>query len=95
MARDIQFDAQCDLAALVYDAPNKADRLLREFVQNLTGNGYRVIGLIQTRLGEGGTAVTVLPTAETISLAPAKAPPQARRSTRLATWRRRPRASTA
>ena len=36
MARDIQFDAQCDLAALVYDEPSEADRLLREFVRDLT-----------------------------------------------------------
>ncbi len=69
MARDIQFDAQCDLAALVYDEPSEADRLLREFVRDLTDKGYRVVGLIQTRLGEGGAAVTVLPTGETIALA--------------------------
>ena len=70
MARDIQFDAQCDLAKLlVDDEPNEADLLLREFVHDLTDNGYRVVGLIQTRLGEGGTAVTVLPTGETIALA--------------------------
>jgi hypothetical protein len=69
MTRDIQFDAQCDLAALVYDEPNEADRLLRAFVRDLTGSGYRVVGLIQTRLGEGGAAVTVLPTGETIALA--------------------------
>jgi hypothetical protein len=69
MARDIQFDAQCDLAALVYDEPSEADRLLREFVRELTDNGYRVVGLIQTRLGEGVAAVTVLPTGETITIA--------------------------
>jgi 2-methylisocitrate lyase-like PEP mutase family enzyme len=38
-------------------------------VQELTGSGYRVVGLIQTRLGDGAAAVTVLPTGETIPLA--------------------------
>jgi nucleoside-triphosphatase THEP1 len=73
MARDIQFDAQCDLAALVFGKPDEPDRLLREFVQHLTSGGYRVVGLIQTRLGDGGAAVTVLPTGETIPLAPTHA----------------------
>jgi nucleoside-triphosphatase THEP1 len=69
MAREAEFDAQCDLAALVYGQPDEPDRLLREFVQDLTGRGYRVVGLIQTRLRDGGAAVTVLPTGETIPLA--------------------------
>jgi hypothetical protein len=69
MTPEIRFDAQCDLAALVYGTPEEADQLLREFVQELTGGGYRVVGLIQTRLGDGGAAVTVLPTGETIPLA--------------------------
>jgi hypothetical protein len=69
MTPEIRFDAQCDLAALVYGAPEEVDQLLREFVQELTGGGYRVVGLIQTRLGDGGAAVTVVPTGETIPLA--------------------------
>jgi hypothetical protein len=70
MARQApEFDAQCDLAALVYGRPDEPDRLLTEFVQDLVTRGYRVIGLIQTRLGDGGAAVTVLPTGETIPLA--------------------------
>jgi nucleoside-triphosphatase THEP1 len=71
MARETEFDAQCDLAALVYGRPDDPDRLLQEFVQDLTSRGYRVVGLIQTRLRDGGAAVTVLPTGETIPLAPA------------------------
>jgi hypothetical protein len=71
MARQApDFDAECDLAALVYDRPDELDRLLREFVQDLMAREYRVVGLIQTRLGDGGAAVTVLPTGETIPLAP-------------------------
>ena len=37
-----------------YGAPDEADQLLREFVQDLTGSGHHVVGLIQTRLGDGG-----------------------------------------
>jgi nucleoside-triphosphatase THEP1 len=64
------FDAECDLAALVFGKPDEPDRMLAEFVQDLVTRGYRVVGLIQTRLGDGGAAVTVLPTGETIPLAP-------------------------
>jgi len=64
-----EFDAQCDLAALVYGRLDEPDRLLREFVQDLMNRGYRVAGLVQTRLGDGGAAVSVLPTGETIPLA--------------------------
>jgi len=63
-----RFDAQCDLAALVYREPNDADRLLRRFADALTGRRYRVVGLIQARLAHGGSAVTVLPTGEVIPL---------------------------
>jgi Protein of unknown function (DUF2478) len=65
-----EFDAECDLAALVFGRPDEPDRLLAEFVQDLVTRGYRVVGLIQTRLPDGGAAVTVLPTGETIPLAP-------------------------
>ncbi len=64
-----EFDAQCDLAALVYGQPDEPDRLLREFVQDLTNRGYRVAGLVQTRLDDGRAAVSVLPSGETIPLA--------------------------
>jgi hypothetical protein len=71
MAREAaRFDDQCDLAALVFGKPDEADRLLSEFVQELMIEGHRVVGLIQMRLGDGGAAVSVLPTGETIPLAP-------------------------
>jgi hypothetical protein len=71
MAREAaEFDDQCDLAALVFGRPDEPDRLLREFVQELAVCGHRVVGLIQTRLDAGSAAVTVLPTGETIPLAP-------------------------
>lgn len=75
MAREaVEFDAQCDLAALVYGKPDEPDQLLREFVRDLATCGYRVVGLIQTRLDDGAAAVTVLPTGETIPLAQRRGP---------------------
>ncbi|HEY6257528.1 MAG TPA: DUF2478 domain-containing protein [Xanthobacteraceae bacterium] len=71
MAREAaKFDAQCDLAALVFGKPDEPDRLLSEFVQELMIQGHRVVGLVQTRLDDGSAAVSVLPTGETIPLAP-------------------------
>ena len=71
MAREsVQFDAQCDVAALVFGKTDEPDRLLREFVQDLMIRGHRVVGLIQTRLCDGAPAVSVLPTGEMIPLAP-------------------------
>jgi hypothetical protein len=47
MARQaVKFDAQCDLAALVFGKPDEPDRLLTEFVHELTVHGHRVVGLI-------------------------------------------------
>jgi len=65
----IEFDAQCDVAALVYRKSDEADRLLSDFGQNLASSGYRVVGLTQTRLANGSAAVVVLPTGETFALA--------------------------
>lgn len=42
------FDAQCDLAALVYERDQDPDRLLRDFAADLAGRGYRAVGLVQT-----------------------------------------------
>jgi hypothetical protein len=42
------FDAQCDLAALVYDREQDPDELLRDFAAGLRADGYRAVGLVQT-----------------------------------------------
>ena len=42
------FDAQSDLAALVYEKDQDPDRLLREFASDLTLRGHRAVGLVQT-----------------------------------------------
>jgi nucleoside-triphosphatase THEP1 len=41
------FDAQCDLAALVYEAGQDADAILRDFAAELNSQGYRAVGMVQ------------------------------------------------
>lgn len=41
------FDAQCDLAALVYGIDDDPDALLRDFATELNMRGIRVVGLVQ------------------------------------------------
>ena len=40
------FDAQCDLAALVYEQHQDPDRILHEFADDLNQGGYRAVGLV-------------------------------------------------
>jgi hypothetical protein len=42
------FDAQCDLAAMVYERDQDPDRVLREFASDLNTRGHRAVGLVQT-----------------------------------------------
>ena len=41
------FDAECDLAAVVYDCGDDPDTVLRNFAQSLQARGVRAVGLIQ------------------------------------------------
>lgn len=41
------FDAQCDLAALVYTENDNPDGILHEFASGLNAGGYRVAGIVQ------------------------------------------------
>lgn len=41
------FDAQCDLAALVYTEGENPDRVLHEFASGLNANGRRAVGIVQ------------------------------------------------
>jgi hypothetical protein len=41
------FDAQCDLAALVYEPHQDPDAVLRGFAADLMGRGLRVVGMVQ------------------------------------------------
>ena len=38
------FDAQCDLAALVYDEHEDPDAVLRDFAAQLNAHGFRAVG---------------------------------------------------
>lgn len=49
------FDAQCDLAALVYDPGEDPDTVLRDFAASLNATGFRAVGLVQ--LGRHGVEV--------------------------------------
>ncbi|MGB3865003.1 MAG: DUF2478 domain-containing protein [Xanthobacteraceae bacterium] len=42
------FDAQCDVAALVYEAHQQPDGVLRDFVADVQEAGLRPVGLIQS-----------------------------------------------
>jgi Protein of unknown function (DUF2478) len=41
------FDAQCDLAALVYEKDQDPDQILREFAADLNASGHRAVGIVQ------------------------------------------------
>ena len=41
------FDAQCDLAALVYEPHQDPDAVLRNFAADLNASGHRAVGIVQ------------------------------------------------
>lgn len=41
------FDAQCDLAAMVYEKDQDPDEILRDFAAELNRRGHRAVGLVQ------------------------------------------------
>jgi hypothetical protein len=41
------FDAQCDLAALVYEKDQDPDQILHDFADDLNARGHRAVGLVQ------------------------------------------------
>jgi hypothetical protein len=41
------FDAQCDLAALVYDQHQDPDAVLRDLAEDLKAQGFRAVGMVQ------------------------------------------------
>jgi hypothetical protein len=64
------FDAQCDLAALVYAESQDPDEILHEFASGLNANGHRAVGIIQ--LGrhhpDASLSATLVPTGEQLRL---------------------------
>jgi nucleoside-triphosphatase THEP1 len=47
MMRPVMFDAQCDLAALVYYEHQDPDAVLRDFASDLNARGFRAVGMVQ------------------------------------------------
>jgi Protein of unknown function (DUF2478) len=46
----MMFDAQCDVAALVYEPHQNPDIVLRAFANDLNAHGHRAVGLVQLGL---------------------------------------------
>lgn len=67
------FDAQCDLAAVVYGAGDDPDALFTAFAGDLRRSGRRVVGVIQVgrscRSEDPRLGAVVLPEGELVSLA--------------------------
>jgi Protein of unknown function (DUF2478) len=68
----VTFDAQCDLAAVVYGADDDPDRLFIEFTRDLCRSGRRVTGVIQVgrscRSKKPGLGAVVLSGGEIVPL---------------------------
>jgi hypothetical protein len=69
----VTFDAQCDLAAVVYGADDDPDRLFIDFADDLRRSGLRPVGVVQTgrscRSENPALGVVVLPAGELVPLA--------------------------
>jgi nucleoside-triphosphatase THEP1 len=64
------FHAECDIAALVYDADHDPDATLRDFAADLKAHGYRAVGMVQTgQCVDASLSAVLLHTGEVLSLA--------------------------
>jgi hypothetical protein len=64
------FDAQCDLAALVYGEHQDPDTVLRDFAAGLNAKGARVIGMVQAgACADSSLSAILLHSGETLLLA--------------------------
>ena len=96
------FDAQCDLAALVYEEGQDPDAVLRDFAADLNASGRRVVGMVQTgQCADSSLSAVLVHNGEVLLLAqPATSPAAAASSTSAgfrtrqpawpARWRRAP-----
>src|SRR5215471_191823 len=68
----VAFDAQCDLAAVVYGADDDPDRLLIDFAGDLSRSGRHVVGVVQVgrncRSENPVLGVVVLPGGDVVPL---------------------------
>jgi hypothetical protein len=64
------FDAQCDLAALVYEGDQDPDAILRGFATDLNAHGLRAIGIVQAgQCADSSLSAVLLHSDETLLLA--------------------------
>jgi Protein of unknown function (DUF2478) len=70
----VSFDAQCDLAAVVYGADDDPDRLISGFAADLRRSGGRPVGVVQLgrscRAENPRLGVVMLPDGDVVRLAP-------------------------
>jgi Protein of unknown function (DUF2478) len=63
------FDAQCDLAALVYDEHQDPDAVLRDFAADLNARGFRAVGMVQAgQCADSSLSAVLLPGGEKLLL---------------------------
>jgi nucleoside-triphosphatase THEP1 len=63
------FDAQCDLAALVYEDGQDPDTVLRDFAAQLNARGFRAIGMVQAgQCADSSLSAVLLHSGETLPL---------------------------
>jgi Protein of unknown function (DUF2478) len=69
----VSFDAQCDLAAVVYGTDDDPDRVISGFVADLRRSGCRPVGVVQLgrscRSDHPRLGVTLLPDGEVVGIA--------------------------
>jgi hypothetical protein len=64
------FDAQCNLAALVYDDHEDPDTVLRDFAADLNARGLRAIGIVQAgQCADSSLSAVLLHSGEILPLA--------------------------
>ena len=64
------FDAQCDLAALVYERDQDPDAVLREFAADLNARGFRAVGMVQVgQCADASLSAVLVHTGEVLALA--------------------------
>ncbi|MES5485420.1 DUF2478 domain-containing protein [Bradyrhizobium sp. INPA03-11B] len=69
------FDAQCDLAAVVYEADQNPDSVLHDFATDLSAQGHRVVGMVQVgQCDDSSLSGVLVHNGEQLSLAKNLAP---------------------
>jgi nucleoside-triphosphatase THEP1 len=68
--RFTMFDAECDLAALVYGPDQDPDAVLRDFASELNARGFRAVGMVQAgQCADSSLSAVLIHNGETLLLA--------------------------